>query len=322
MAEESTQILQQPAAPTDGPVEFGAPEKCPHCASAIPAGERFCPACGYERGSWGAASGAAPAGSAPAPASGAPGRFILSAADGRQFNLGEGEAVLGRGDVAVRIEDGFISRQHARLIVDGWRVTLRDLGSSNGTFVAGRRLDSQLDQELAAGDSFSLGELQLTLQANPAYSDATLIAAPSAPEAEAPAAETSTGDAPAAVEAAQPLSGWSVGDGAELSFALPLGTTACGRKADGNSIVIPDGYISGRHCSFDASRQVLTVTDLGSTNGTFVNGEQLAPNAPCDLQAGDSLRLGQLELIVHQEALAGESGAVEGEDLPPQENEG
>jgi transcriptional regulator with GAF, ATPase, and Fis domain len=57
-----------------------------------------------------------------------------------------GEVVIGRSEAAnLRIDDASVSRQHARLVLEGDSVTLVDLGSHNGTFVnkvrvAGRRV--------------------------------------------------------------------------------------------------------------------------------------------------------------------------------------
>jgi hypothetical protein len=46
-----------------------------------------------------------------------------------------GENVIGRDpDVSVRIEAPGVSRRHARILAEGGRFTLEDLGSKNGTF--------------------------------------------------------------------------------------------------------------------------------------------------------------------------------------------
>jgi DNA-binding winged helix-turn-helix (wHTH) protein len=64
----------------------------------------------------------------------------------RRYPLKEGENVLGRAkDCEVPLELDSISRHHAVITVDGNRITLRDLRSKNGTFVAGRRVDETVD---------------------------------------------------------------------------------------------------------------------------------------------------------------------------------
>jgi pSer/pThr/pTyr-binding forkhead associated (FHA) protein len=75
-----------------------------------------------------------------------------------EFLLGEGVHVLGRDEAAaVRAEGSGVSRQHARLAIMGDVATLEDLGSKNGTFVAGERLSSP--RVLRDGDEIRLGQV-------------------------------------------------------------------------------------------------------------------------------------------------------------------
>jgi len=82
---------------------------------------------------------------------------------GRRVSLPDGDFVIGRGDDCdLPLADGTVSRHHAVLSSAGDRVTLRDQGSSNGTFVNGRRVRGEV--ELAAGDRLRLGRVRLSLQ--------------------------------------------------------------------------------------------------------------------------------------------------------------
>lgn len=49
--------------------------------------------------------------------------------------------------------------------------------------------------------------------------------------------------------------------------------------------------ISRIHCRIDCKNGEYTVTDLGSTNGTYLNGTRLNPNTPCPVKNEDILRL-------------------------------
>lgn len=49
--------------------------------------------------------------------------------------------------------------------------------------------------------------------------------------------------------------------------------------------------ISRIHCAVDKIDGKFTVTDLGSTNGTFINGARLAPQVPYPIENGDILKL-------------------------------
>ena len=57
-----------------------------------------------------------------------------------------------------------------------------------------------------------------------------------------------------------------------------------------SDLVLPSGEVSRAHCRIDIAGQAATVTDLGSTNGTFVNDRRIT--APTRLTVGDLLRLG------------------------------
>ena len=81
---------------------------------------------------------------------------------GRDVTLTEGETVFGRGpDSAVWIDDESVSRRHARLRIAGGAVRLEDLGSRNGTFVNGRRIEAA---ELSDKDEIRLGSVSLTFR--------------------------------------------------------------------------------------------------------------------------------------------------------------
>ncbi|MEX2185873.1 MAG: ATP-binding protein [Pirellulales bacterium] len=82
--------------------------------------------------------------------------FVIKGADqGMRFELDQGIVVLGRDTTAtVQLHDSEISRRHAEVRGHNGRFVLTDAGSSNGTFVNGRRVESQ---ELATGDQVQIG---------------------------------------------------------------------------------------------------------------------------------------------------------------------
>lgn len=51
-------------------------------------------------------------------------------------------------------------------------------------------------------------------------------------------------------------------------------------------------YISGMHARLTHNGSVWSITDLGSRNGTKVNGVACQPNVPMAFKAGDTIRLG------------------------------
>ncbi len=76
--------------------------------------------------------------------------------------------------------------------------------------------------------------------------------------------------------------------------ARPTGPVRAGRGSD-NDIVIPEYSISEQHCEFRTSGANITVVDVGSHNGTFVNERMLACRAAVALQDDDRLVLGRYQ---------------------------
>ncbi len=80
-----------------------------------------------------------------------------------------------------------------------------------------------------------------------------------------------------------------------VTFQLPPGSVkSIGRSADAEFIVAA-ALVSRLHCQFTATADTLQVKDLGSTNGTFVNGKRVSA---AELREGDTLSVGRLDLIV------------------------
>ena len=80
------------------------------------------------------------------------------------LDLSEGENIMGRDpDAGVWICDPSVSRQHARIVVNGGDALLEDLGSKNGSFHAGRRLDRPVP--LRDGQGFRIGSVDLVFRA-------------------------------------------------------------------------------------------------------------------------------------------------------------
>ena len=156
------------ASPSDGPpadVSSSTRHEAPPVLSAPPlaVGDPASPAAGSPRSAESAsdsAKGAAdPAAGAAAetPADGV--SFQVRPADGapRRVTLGDGRHVFGRAkDCAVAIDDRTLSRRHAAFTVADGRVSVEDLGSLNGTFVGGVRIEEAT--EVGDGRVVGLGE--------------------------------------------------------------------------------------------------------------------------------------------------------------------
>ena len=83
------------------------------------------------------------------------------------------------------------------------------------------------------------------------------------------------------------------GPNAGYRFRLDQPVTAAGRHLDSN-IVLDDITVSRRHAEFLYERGEFRVFDVGSLNGTYVNGE---PIHSAVLTNGDEIRLGKFRLV-------------------------
>jgi len=91
-------------------------------------------------------------------------RYKLTSTDGTQsFELRGGiPLVVGRAPASdIPVIDPTISRRHAEVESNDNRVIVRDLGSSNGTFLNGTRVDSAV---VAVGDTVTFGKVGFKLQ--------------------------------------------------------------------------------------------------------------------------------------------------------------
>jgi pSer/pThr/pTyr-binding forkhead associated (FHA) protein len=83
--------------------------------------------------------------------------------------------------------------------------------------------------------------------------------------------------------------------------------TVVGRAAD-VEIPVDDAGASRRHCRVRIEGQFWVVEDLGSRNGTYVNGKRAEGVVP--LREGDVIRIGTVEMIFRGDAAGRDGGSV------------
>jgi len=81
---------------------------------------------------------------------------------------------------------------------------------------------------------------------------------------------------------------------------LKWGVNRLGRAA-GNDILIDHPSVSSAHCEVELGHEVVTVRDRGSTNGTFIDNQFVVEG---ELQAGQVLRLGAVEMVLEKSVAA------------------
>ena len=161
-----------------------------------------------------------------------------------------------------------IGRAHARLVKEGSRLFIEDLGSQNGTFVGERRVTRE---EVTPGSVFSLAQ-ELTFEADNEPIEISC---------------TSTGSLRTALSTIG-LVGWTgVKRGSRIAvtaFPFDLGS------APEANLSLNVDLVSKRHARIvQSDGGGYVIQDLGSTNGTSVNGRKVTPEALQPLRHGDSV---------------------------------
>ena len=182
-----------------------------------------------------------------------------------------GEVVIGRGpDCQLRLSDQSASTRHCSVRVDGDRVEIRDLGSTNGTRVDGTKVEGS--RTIADGAAISIGDSTIRLQgdrgAMVASSRRRRSGAPSWPApsptlalpARLPPRPTTTRRS-CSSSAPTPDRGKHVALPATGSVGCDRACRGCRPRAGGRAVV-------GHHTRVSSGPDGLRMQDLGSTNGT------------------------------------------------------
>lgn len=221
-----------------------------------------------------------------------------------KFTLGA-DSLVGRGEECdLAIPEGHVSREHARLITLGDTVWLRDLDSSNGSYVNGERVAGAV--RLYHGDELAFDITRYQLIGD--HPDLTPIR-PNVAGTDAFEIDPELTDEPAPVAEVRPLradvgaSTLPSGDGPQLigidgsvsgrAFPLTFGRHLIGRGPEAD-IHVAEPSVSLRHAEIDVRADGVFVTNLISTNGVQINGDDVHVRR---LEPGDRLQLGRAVLL-------------------------
>lgn len=245
-------------------------------------------------------------------AAGKTGGRVVCLTDGREYTIGEGPLRLGRDAASDVVVSGHeVSRQHAEIQRDPDGYLLVDT-SVNGTYVNGQRIGKT--HRLSRADVIRVGNDEFRFYADARVSgpqSAILLASesdaePSLPPSGAaqrlsdtihglPASEAQRRNTPPS-SMALPLASFlfRTGDlkGRRLPIKVPVVNIGRGEY---NDVVIADPSVSTMHAKLQRREAIWILTDLGSTNGTFVEGERLTGEVP--LSPGTTLRFGDVSAL-------------------------
>ncbi len=207
----------------------------------------------------------------------------------QEFELAKTSISLGRGTTNdITLDDVRVSRSHARLDIAAGEVTLLDLGSSNGTRVNGILVERAT---LAPGDTIGLGGQQLKYSVDDPSEDVGLTVIDTQVQLDQTIAE----------EVLQVV----INDTSTSSLVIftgdhtwsidleDLDKATIGRD-DNCAVFIDDSKVSRQHAEVQHRGEAFMLKDLGSTNGTWVNGQQIEQHI---LQDGEVIRIGPAQIV-------------------------
>jgi pSer/pThr/pTyr-binding forkhead associated (FHA) protein len=245
---------------------------CPQCDHPNPSNNKFCASCGFKlaKPQLSEAPPAAPA----AQAAGGASSVVLTAlrADGSEagtYNMPSGVVTLGRDTGSIFAGDSYLSPRHATFTPKPGKLAVRDESSLNGVY---KKLRKDEPIEIKPNDIFRIGQEILRFE-------------PLTPLAPTPDNVDRLGS---------PSKGY-VGrialvigrDATGNAYPVPESGLHMGRER-GDVLFPEDGYVSGLHCRLSWTGGKLFLTDLGSSNGTFV---RLMTDG--EVMNGDVLLMGQ-----------------------------
>ncbi len=268
-AEESTSL-----GVADAPMGGDSPPVvCPQCSHPNPVSNKFCASCGFKLGKAPTAGPPIASQAMEAPPipgmlthDGVPGPNELLApvpggvsltalrADGSEagfFHMPATPLTIGRDTGGIFAGDSYLSPRHATFTPKGKQVTVRDESSLNGVY---KKLTRDDPVELGLGDVFRIGQEILKVE--------PLVPLPKS--------------ADGVERLGSPAKGY-VGrialvigrDTTGNAYPIPEGGLHLGRER-GDVLFPEDGYVSGLHCRISYQNAKLYLTDLGSSNGSFV----------------------------------------------------
>jgi ABC transport system ATP-binding/permease protein len=221
-------------------------------------------------------------------------------------------------DNSLVLNEGQVSRYHARIERSGHGFVLVDLGSANGTRLNERMLEPAAPMPLAEGDTIAIGSAMLIFRAvattppvTAAHDSAAfwdrrtvaeaLVEPPPAPRRTENGSVTTI--VPATINGTQPM---------PVMVELPAGAVhldlrgkerlLIGRLPH-NDVVLDHPTISRFHARITRHNDSTVLEDLESTNGTFVNGERISPGTSHYLRRGDAVHIGAVKLVLTGDAL-------------------
>ncbi|MBI5816038.1 MAG: FHA domain-containing protein [Nitrospinae bacterium] len=195
------------------------------------------------------------------------------------YDLLTSPLVIGRSAQAdIRLNEGYVSRRHAQIVFVNGRYFMEDMGSHVGTLRSGARVAKS---EMNDGDEFMIGTVKLVFSRHKP--------APP-PKAADPFAD---GERTMAFMAGQTLFLTVTEAGQETArYEVTQSPVIIGRTQEAD-VRLDNPLVSRKHAKIHVSSGKLVIEDLGSNNGTLVNGKKVDK---VEASPGDEIIIGSFLL--------------------------
>ena len=251
-----------------------------------------------------------------------------------QGSLGKSKLTIGRdpAQCSIVLQHPSVSSLHCTFAPD--RLMIIDHASTSGTYIEGQRIESNRPAPVPTDGSVFLGpvpvQVNLLLQlaqvaaggesaATPQQLASQQMVARQASQ-QMPQQQDRATEAVSAADAQALMAGMAGAADAsgspklrkhktvfgQLDFADATATKTIGRTSD-NAIEVAHPQVSARHAQVEHVGGQIFVTDLGSSNGTYVRGQRIAPGQRIAISSGEKIYVGPMPLQLN----VGEGGAVE-----------
>ncbi len=256
--------------PVASPAPSGGNVICPQCGTSNNPSFKFCGTCGFLLQGAGAPPAARPS---PAPMSGGGGRGTLvlirpDGTEGESISI-DGSTVVGRETMPQFVSDSYLSPRHASFHFGAGPVRVRDENSLNGIYL---RIDRDSPIELEDGSIFRVGQEIVRLQ--------RLGGTQRGPDGVEPMGSPREG----LIGRICLVTGRDIHGNC---YAIPADGLHLGRER-GDILFPDDGYVSGLHARIHSEGGKIFLTDVGSSNGTFIRIK-----AEVSVPSGAMLLMGQ-----------------------------
>ncbi len=210
---------------------------------------------------------------------------LVNKKTGEKIPLLKNELIIGRvDDCDIIINEPTISKQHSKILIQNNIVIIKDLNSTNGTFVNGERI---IEKQLRNNDiiRFDVFEFQILIT----NIDETKTAVHSSIQYD------EGGEKKTKILKTEEINYgiFTVLNGTHKDEKFFMKTVELIIGREKGDIIISDDIVSGKHCKIEFKNNKFFIQDLNSSNHTYINDEEITKS---ELKDNDIIKLGNIEM--------------------------